>query len=544
MKTKSILFGLGLMMFTLACKKDDDKKPTPPPTTTKTRADLTRDSIFLYAKQVYYWNDALPTLEAFDVTRFKSASTDLRNYENELVAITQLKINPATGKPYEYYQLSTGVVDSKFSYISDKTNRNPTAYIHDKKSAVDLEGNGNDFGLKLGAYLQENLDGSQYYAYFVQAVYPGSPADKAGMVRSHRIYKVNDRAVGEVGGGSSEISFINNAMNGGTVKLEGVKYLGGVSGTSYTANLTKAVYKSTPVIKTRVITAGTKNIGYFAFARFSNLNSAKADIDAAFKKFADSNVTDLIIDLRYNGGGYVNTAQYILNQVAPQSAHGKVMFAEHYNSMMQNKEAGILVNQPFRDANDNIVYQNGRMVTYFDFDYSVNGNTEVFMKAGPFNTASNVGKVVFIVSGSSASASELLINALKPYMNVKLVGTKTYGKPIGFFPITLENRYEVYYSLFATKNALGQGDYYDGFTPDIVDSFDDPRNNFGDPYENYIAKAIKEIAPGMTVTANINKTMQVKDRETVSFIVDGFKPVVDGNEFIGMIETKFKMKEK
>lgn len=521
-----------------SCKKKE-VKPTPEPS--NSRANLTRDSIFLYAKQIYLWSDALPTQEAFNPRKYTSASTDLLNYEQELIALTQFKINPATGLPYEYYSNGT---DSKYSYISDITTKNPTAYIPEKKASVDLEGNGNDFGLKLSAYGQ----GGTTFALFVTAVYQNSPADKAGMIRSDRIYKINGRAIGD--NSTTDLPIINSAFSGSApITIEGVHYTNGLSGAGFTLTLNKAVYKSSPVFAKKVFTAGTKKIGYLAYARFSNLASnSKADFDLAFSEFSTAGVTDLIIDLRYNGGGYVSTAQYLINQIAPASANGKVMFAEHYNGLMQANGATILTNQPLLDANKKVQYQNGRMITYADVNYSVSGNTEVFAKAGPLNNDNKISSVVFIVSGNTASASELVINCLKPYMTVKMVGTKTYGKPVGFFPITLENKYEVYFSLFNTKNSLGQGDYFDGFTPDVPftdairGDLDDPRNNFGDPQEYYTSVAINQIAPSSVVVTSAAKTMSIQGKNVSVQSLEPMKPIVDGNEFIGMIETRHKLK--
>jgi carboxyl-terminal processing protease len=284
-----------------------------------------------------------------------------------------------------------------------------------------------------------------------------------------------------------------------------------------------------------------------AYARFSTLTNSKADFDLAFSEFSTAGVTDLIIDLRYNGGGYVNTAQYLINQIAPASANGKVMFAEHYNGLMQANGATILANQPLLDANRKVQYQNGKMVTYADVNYSVAANTELFAKAGPLNNGNTISNVVFIVSGNTASASELVINSLRPYMNVKLVGTKTYGKPVGFFPITIENKYEVYYSLFQTKNSLGQGDYFDGLVPnvpftDIREDLDDPRNNFGDPQEYYTSVALNAIAPGAVVSSSA-KTMSIQGRSVAIESLRPMKTIVDGNDFMGMIETRHKLKK-
>jgi carboxyl-terminal processing protease len=534
---KNILFIAIVSMTIVACKKNKTgtttENPTTP-TTTGTRADLTRDSIFLYAKQIYLWNDALPSYETFNPRGFTTGSSDLATYNAELFAITQYKINPLTSKPYEYRSSAPTV--PKYSYISDITTQNPQASIGTEKSAVDLEGNGNDLGVKLGAYGTSSTDANAF-ALFVTAVYQNSPADKAGMVRSDRITKINGRTIGA--NYNTDVDFINTAFAGTTIALEGTKYTNGVAGATFSVSLTKAVYKSSPVYSAKVFTAGAKKIGYLAYARFSNITNSKADFDAAFATFNSSGVTDLIIDLRYNGGGYVNTAQYLIDQIAPTAANGKMMFAEYYNATMQAGQATIMSNQPLLNSNGGVQYQNGKLVTYADIDYSVAGNTEKFSKTGPLGSVTNV---VFIVSGNTASASELVINSLKPYMTVKLVGTKSYGKPVGFFPIVLENRYEVYLSLFQTKNSLGQGEYFDGFTPDVVDTFDDPLHNFGDAKENYISLALNLLAPGVTVTAKSAITMSIDGTKVSAQSLAPMKPLVDGNEFVGMIERDHKIK--
>lgn len=516
-----------------SCKKNDTPPPTivtPPPPTS--RADLSRDSIFLYAKEVYFWNDLLPSYEVFKPRQFTGKSTDLANYENELFQLTNYAVNSSTARPFEYYD----GLKPKFSYISDKTTENPTAYIHTERSAVDLEGNGNDLGVKLGAYLTSST--TRAFALFVTAVYQNSPADKAGMIRSDRIKKINGQTIGA--NFENEVSTINNAFAANTIELEGTKYENGVeTATTFKITLNKASYKSDPIYAKKVLTAGSKKIGYLAYARFSNMTNSQASLDAAFNEFATAGVSELIIDLRYNGGGYVNTAQYLINLIAPTSLDGKVMFAEHYNSKMQSGQAKILANQPLLDANNKVQFQNGKMLTYADVNYSVTANTEVFSKKGALQ---NISNVVFIVSDRTASASELVVNSLKPYINVKLVGEKTYGKPIGFFPIIIENRYKVYYSLFQTKNSAGEGNYFDGFTPDVFDDYDQPTRNFGDIQENYLAKALNLLAPGITVTGNTARIMSLQQTKvsTPTFVRE--IPMVDGNEFIGMIDNTHKIR--
>lgn len=532
----------------VACKKSKiTPAPAPAPTPVNpvvpTRQELTKDSIFLYAKQIYLWNDALPSYEIFNPRKYTSGSTDLANYNAELFDITKYST------PYEY---KSGYTSSKYSYIFNKSNKNPSAYIP-AISAVDLEGNGNDLGVKLGLYAYFGFDSQNNtgnYAVCIQAVYQNSPADKAGLVRGDRITKMNGTAIGS--NYNAEIGLINSFFTATTMTLEGLK----ANGTSFNVTLNKATYKSSPIYHTKIFTSGAKKIGYLAYARFSNLTNSQSEFDVAFANFASEGVTDLIVDLRYNGGGYVNTAQYLLNLIAPSSASGSVMFAEHFNTTMQTGKATILSNQPLLDASGKVQYSNGRIITYADVNYSVSDNTERFVKKGSLN---NVANVVFLVSGSTASASELLINSLKPFVKVTLIGEVTYGKPVGFFPITLENKYDVYFSMFETKNSRGEGGYFDGFTPDYTmkefitpTSTTTPLYNFGDPAERYTEKALSVLAPGITGfsnTSTINSNTKVlsvgPSQNLNSLLTPGKAPMPalpNGNEFVGMIETRHKLK--
>lgn len=523
---KQLIFILAISVATaLGCKKSKTQPgvtPSPVPTpivTIATRAQLTKDSIFLYAQQIYLWNDKLPTYALFNPREYTSFSLELDNYKKELFEITKYS------NPFEY---KPGATSSKYSYIFDKANQNPTASIKET-SSIDLEGNGNDLGIRFGFYGSD-----ANFTIYVSAVYQNSPAEKAGITRGNMITKINGVTYGS--NFATNYSAINTAISGTTITLEGLKS----DGTNFTTTLVKSIFKSSPIYKTKILTAGLKKVGYLAYARFSSAANSITELDAAFNNFATSGVTDLIIDLRYNGGGYVSTAEYLINLIAPSTASG-VMFTEHYNATMQSGVATILSNQPLLDANDKVQYSNGKMLTYANVNYSVAGNTEIFAKKG---TLTNVANVVFIVSGNTASASELVINSLKPHMSVKLVGLTTYGKPVGFFPVIIENKYDVYFSLFETKNSLGLGAYYDGFTPDVRDS-EVPAGtimyDFGDPNDNYLKKALDQIAPGVKVTSQA-RTMTAKQQEFASPSSSVINTDLSDNEFKGMIETRFKIK--
>ena len=149
----------------------------------------------------------------------------------------------------------------------------------------------------------------------------------------------------------------------------------------------------------------------------------------------------------------------------------------------------------------------------------------------------NISKVVFITTDRTASASELVINSLRPYVDVKTVGATSYGKPVGFFPIRI-GKYDVYMSMFSSKNAAGQGDYYAGFIPDAAKS-DDVTRDFGNPLEISFSSAISYINTGIFTSSVSNQTMSidgVSKSPSIVIIKDVFNPV----EFKGMIDRPRK----
>ncbi|HEY0900420.1 MAG TPA: S41 family peptidase, partial [Sphingobacteriaceae bacterium] len=355
------------------------------------------------------------------------------------------------------------------------------------------------------------------------------PADKLGLDRGDVLTQVNGRTLGS--DFTADANFINSAFDQQNITVAGQKS----NGTTFTRSLSKVTYTSSPVFKDTVIASGGRTIGYISFARFSNPANAQSALDQVFSRFASAGVNSLVVDLRYNGGGYVSTAEYMANLIAPPRLNGATMFTEYFNETMRKGEAEILKNQPLTDENGRQRFSNGRALTYFDVDYSVEGNTYKFEKKGALNA---VEDVVFIVTGNTASASELVINSLRPHINVKIVGERTYGKPIGFFPINIDV-YDVYYSMFQSRNSAGEGDYFQGLAPD-ASAPDDVTHDFGDPNESSFASAIRYLTVGsFTATSSLKIMGRSMDARAVQF-----RPMGNGHGFKGMIEDRVRVKGK
>ena len=467
-----------------ACKKTsaEPETPTPPPTTTEpkasgTRAELTKDSIFLYAKELYYWNASLPSYETFNPRAFASN-------EAELYAMTQYSLDPSTGKPYEYV---SGSSEPKYSYFDYADATGKTSALK-----ADLNGTANDYGF--------SVDYNSKTDVVVKYVYPNSPAAAQGLARGCKITSVNGRT--DLTYSSSAINFLNEAIFGSNASVS--LSFTDLNGKAKSAVITSSTYTVNPIFFTNVYTVGTKKVGYIVFNAFTN--NVSAALTSTFSNFAAQGVTELVVDLRYNGGGYVSTATQLINLAAPASQTGSTMFTTYYNTYLQGlntiseRKASVLVNQPLLDASGALQNftsgVNGKYVTYADLDYLPTSadNIEKFAKSGSLA----LSRIYFIVTGSTASASELTINSLRPVMDVKLIGRTTYGKPVGFFPITID-KVDMYIPEFETKNKNGVGGYYSGLTVD-KEAAEDLTKSWGDESEVLLAYALLYAKTGSFVT--------------------------------------------
>lgn len=368
-----------ILMEAAACKKaavsvDEVEEIVSP--ATGTRSQFTLDSIFLYAKQIYLWNDVLPDYTTFNPRqKYAGLGDGITAFKQELFDITQLKVNPVSGSAYEqpvYFE------NPKYSYLQSGRST------------------------------------------------PGSTAAVAN--------------------------------------------------------------PTTAVLATQVIASGSENTGYIALGSFPALANCKAGLDEAFALLAAANPKNLVVDLRSNGGGYLETSAYVANLIAPNTLNGKVMYSEQFNAQMQNGKASILKHQPYLGAAGKTVIYKGRAANMADVDFTEAANTYRFDKKG---TLQGIQNVYFIVSGNTASASEMLISCFKPYLNVKLIGERTYGKPVGFFAVNID-QYSVYLSSFVIKNAAGWSDYFTGMPPDVTVK-GDAQPDWGNPAETCLNAALQLI---------------------------------------------------
>jgi len=458
-----------------ACKKSpkNNNNTTNPtgPSKNGTTLQLIQDSVWLYAKEDYLWFDQLPSYATFGPRTFTDPDA-LTALSKEMDALSQYAINPATNAPYEYSTYDPGT--AKYSFIDDGS-----------ESAA-LNGVKGDFGFDVQYNKVADLR--------VEYTYAGSPAGLAGIHRGDMITAINGStnisydAPPYGDGSSTNLNYVSNAIyNSKTITLA----LTRTDGSTYTASLSTANYNVNPVLKDTIETdsAGNK-IGYIVFNSFVSDAVADPVLNAAFSKFATQGITDLVVDLRYNGGGYVSTAEHIDNLIVPAAKTGSLMYNTYYNSNLVAGNDPLLHNQ-WRSGNPDY--------NYAEFSYTVADNAVNFAKVGSLN----VNRVFFIITGQTASASELTINNLRPEMDVQFVGETSYGKPVGFFDIDI-NKYIMFTPEFSVQNSAGQGGYYGGFTPGTggyngVNDYDDLTKDWGDPTEGLLADVLRYTYKGTYV---------------------------------------------
>lgn len=291
----------------------------------------------------------------------------------------------------------------------------------------------------------------------IELVYSGGSADEAGLKRGDVLMKINGQDLTT----ANYIDLLN--LDEYTIGL-GQIVDGVLSENGETADIIKREMSINPILYYDVIDiAGTK-IGYFVYDQF--LDSYTTDLKDVFSYFASQNITELVLDLRYNPGGYLSTCADLASMIAPEPALDEIFISMEWNEQLTN---------------------------YLTNKYGA--NSEYFKLFFPVPEVNlNLNRLVVLTSERTASASEAIINGLSPYMDVTVIGGQTVGKYTGasLFYDSEEQRHTwgIYLVINKIINALGNTDYVDGFIPDFAVD-DDYTTPLGDMNEPLLAKAIE-----------------------------------------------------
>jgi carboxyl-terminal processing protease len=281
-------------------------------------------------------------------------------------------------------------------------------------------------------------------------VFPDSPASEAGLARGARILTIDGRAVSDlIAEGVIDAAFGPAQVGAGTTIEFAMP-----RGERRSAHLAKRIVTIPTVSLTRVYEADARRVGYIFFRNF--VRPSNAALDAAFAELAAARVDDLVLDLRYNGGGLVNVARHLASLVGGVRTRDQV-FARYVHNDRNTRR-----NQVLR------------------FEESAEGP--------------GFERLIVITTRASASASELVINALRPFIPVIVIGDRTYGKPVGQYQVNFCDKMLAPVS-FTLRNANDEGDFFEGFAPDCI-APDDVERELGDAAEGSLREALTFAASG------------------------------------------------
>jgi carboxyl-terminal processing protease len=306
-------------------------------------------------------------------------------------------------------------------------------------------------GFMLGLDNDENIR--------IAFVYPTTQAFAQGVRRGWIVSKVN----GTVATASNVYTLLGDSEVGVT---NTITFIDG-TGTTVSKTLTKEEVEISPVLHYEVIDQGTDKIGYLVFQDF--IEAANDQLDEVFDSFNVAGVNEVIVDMRYNGGGTVDVA-------------------EHLASWLIGKD---FANQPF------IKYQH---------NLNLAGTEDTTINVTANAAGLSLNRIFFIGTENTASASELIINGVKPYVESVLAGSATHGKPVGMYVFAFNDYdYVVLPVCFKYSNADNEGDFYDGLQP-ALPADDDLTKDFGDPDEASLKAILSYIETGVIPVKSTRST--------------------------------------
>ncbi|MGD9901916.1 MAG: S41 family peptidase [Vicinamibacterales bacterium] len=284
----------------------------------------------------------------------------------------------------------------------------------------------------------------------VLQVFDDSPAREAGLDRGARITAI--------GGVAADVlvadGAVDRAFGPATEGLEVAIDFTTRDGAPRTATLRKRAVTIPTVSLTRVFDVDGRKVGYVFFRNF--VRPSTAALDDAFAALADAGVTELVLDLRYNGGGLVDVAVHLASLIGGTPTANQVFAEYRHNDRNRRRDETLRFGAPAH--------------------------------------ALDLARVVVIATRASASASELVINGLRPFVPVTVVGDRTYGKPVGQYVLPFCDKVLAPVA-FAMVNADGQGDYFDGLAVDCP-AADDIDHALGDAAEASLAEALAVVRTG------------------------------------------------
>ncbi|MFN9708522.1 MAG: S41 family peptidase [Burkholderiales bacterium] len=423
--------------------------------------------------QLPYSLTVLPSLASAEnqCTSLDAQKTWVRSYVNEAYLWYRdvPTVNPANfSTPIDFFNAlpvrtltASGKPRDQFSFAVDSATWNATI----------IEGQSIGYGMQISL----SDDGVIRVLY----VEPESPAATAGVARGDTIVSINGQPLATL-----TDEFLSNVFLRPTAGQTYSFTVRSPLGVQRTFSMTSALVTTSPVLSTQVLNVGGAKIGYIVFNGFSL--PAQDQLISAFKTLRNANIDDLVLDLRYNGGGFVAIASQLSYMIGGSTTEGKVFSGSRFNEKRINDN---------NDKNNEI----GFISLRYDPNTQLETNTQL--------PTLGLNRVFVLTTGGTCSASESVINGLRGIdFQVITLGSTTCGKPYGF--TGKENCGITYFPIEEQGyNAKGFGDYADGFAPNCPVA-DDLTRPLGDPTEGMLAAALSHRATGKCPTTSLTRSGQ------------------------------------
>ena len=336
------------------------------------------------------------------------------------------------------------------------------SFIADRETQTNLF----EAGTFNGIGFSFNNDGDSYTVTFV---YDDSSAGRAGLKRSDKIVAINGILVPQINDAGGLNAYLDTLVDGETI-IFSVSQSGAAPAD---IEVSRGLVRINTVLKTDVITANSLKIGYLAFSSF--IEPSRAELQTAFSTLQQQDIDELVLDLRYNGGGRVDIAQRLASHIAGDTAVGADVTKLIYN----DKNTDLNSNFPFLSLNQNV----------------------------------EIDRLYVLTLAGTCSASEIIINAMQPVgIEVITIGQTTCGKPVGSRNINFCDK-TLSATTFDVVNDINQGEYFDGIAATCA-ADDDLSRDFADPNETMFATALSHIATGQCPVSSRLLARTVESQKT------------------------------
>ncbi len=389
------------------------------------------------------------------INEFIFENMDLYYFWNEEMPELDYMLQPDS---WEYFDTLLYKPTDHWSFITDDYESLNNSY----------QGVAQSMGHSFALY---KYSGSDNVYGIIQFVYPNSPAAEVGLKRGDFFTAIDDVNL--------DIENYNLLLNRPSYTLTVAELQGTVITPIKNVTLSEREIEENPILESRVIIVDETKIGYLNYKNFiTNYNDQLIDSMALLK---EAGISEMILDLRYNNGGSIPAMEHLANILVPlpQITNQDVMIVEEYNSNLTKyyNQIGI-----------------SNVTTFSDIGLNL-GLTRIYI----------------IVGSTTASASEALIIALEPYMEVITIGEQTHGKYAGAWVIPdpkKEHNWAIQPIVFKYSNSVGFTDFKDGLPP-TIEGEDDLLSPLGNISEELLAIALEQITGNRAI---FDKHASIKEK--------------------------------